>query len=52
SQRLDEWESAFADWRRLCGLLQRENAVVNERVSVLSTQVLSLSQQLRRLSGN
>lgn len=28
------------------------NAVLNERVSDLSTQVLSLSEQLRRLSGN
>jgi septal ring factor EnvC (AmiA/AmiB activator) len=52
SQRLDEWESAFAEWRSMCGLMQRENAVLNERVSDLSTQVLSLSEQLRRLSGN
>ncbi|MBK4126315.1 MbeD/MobD family mobilization/exclusion protein, partial [Enterobacter hormaechei subsp. steigerwaltii] len=33
-------------------LMQRENAVLNERVSDLSTQVLSLSEQLRRLSGS
>jgi septal ring factor EnvC (AmiA/AmiB activator) len=46
SQRLDEWESAFAEWRSMCGLMQRENAVLNERVSDLSTQVLSLSEQL------
>uniref|UniRef100_UPI00388E53EC MbeD family mobilization/exclusion protein n=1 Tax=Enterobacter asburiae TaxID=61645 RepID=UPI00388E53EC len=52
SQRLDERESAFAEWRSMCGLMQRENAVLNERVSDLSTQVLSLSEQLRRLSGN
>ena len=52
SQRLDEWESAFAEWRSMCGPTQRENAVLNERVSDLSTQVLSLSEQLRRLSGN
>ncbi|EPA7527736.1 MbeD family mobilization/exclusion protein, partial [Salmonella enterica subsp. enterica serovar Braenderup] len=52
SQRLDEWESTFAEWRSMCGLMQRENAVLNERVSDLSTQVLSLSEQLRRLSGN
>ncbi|WP_288144206.1 MbeD/MobD family mobilization/exclusion protein, partial [Escherichia coli] len=32
--------------------MQRENAVLNERVSDLSTQVLSLSEQLRRLSGS
>ncbi|MGS6284975.1 MbeD/MobD family mobilization/exclusion protein [Enterobacter asburiae] len=30
----------------------RENAVLNERVSELSTQLLCLSEQLRRLSGN
>ncbi|MDM3345573.1 MbeD/MobD family mobilization/exclusion protein, partial [Citrobacter sp. Cf116] len=30
----------------------RENAMLNERVSDLSTQVLSLSEQLRRLSGS
>ena len=52
SKRLDEWENAFAEWRSMCGLMQRENAVLNERVSDLSTQVLSLSEQLRRLSGN
>ncbi|WP_239986274.1 MbeD family mobilization/exclusion protein [Cronobacter sakazakii] len=50
--RGSEWESAFAEWRSMCGLMQRENAVLNERVSDLSTQVLSLSEQLRRLSGN
>ncbi|STR68146.1 MbeD/MobD like [Enterobacter hormaechei] len=22
SQRLDEWESAFAEWRSMCGLMQ------------------------------
>ncbi|MCV5977985.1 MbeD family mobilization/exclusion protein, partial [Escherichia coli] len=51
-KRLDEWENAFAEWRTMSGLMQRENAVLNERVSDLSTQVLSLSEQLRRLSGN
>ncbi|EGT4423378.1 hypothetical protein AUM42_21125 [Cronobacter malonaticus] len=32
SQRLDEWESAFAEWRSMCGLMQREKswpAIVN-----------------------
>ncbi|WP_276528878.1 MbeD/MobD family mobilization/exclusion protein, partial [Enterobacter hormaechei] len=42
----------FAEWQKMSGLMQRENAVLNERVSDLSTQVLSLSEQLRRLSGN
>ncbi|WP_428183688.1 MbeD/MobD family mobilization/exclusion protein [Enterobacter hormaechei] len=36
----------------MCGLMQRETAVRNERVSDWSTQVLSLSAQLRRLSGH
>ncbi len=51
-QRLNEWESAFAEWRSMCGVMQRENAVLNVRVADLSTQVLSLREQLRRLSGN
>ncbi len=33
SQRLDEWESAFAEWRRMSGLMQRENAMLSERVT-------------------
>ncbi len=49
SKRLDEWESAFAEWRTMCGLMQRENAALSERVTDLSTQVLSLSEQLRRV---
>ncbi|MGS6275446.1 MbeD/MobD family mobilization/exclusion protein [Enterobacter intestinihominis] len=40
---MDEWESAYAQWRSMCGIMQRQNAVLNERVSDLSTQVLSLS---------
>ncbi|MQA51552.1 mobilization protein, partial [Klebsiella pneumoniae] len=36
--------------RSMCGLMQRENAVLNERVTGLSRQVQSLSEQLRRLS--
>ena len=31
----------------MCGLMQRENAALSERVTDLSTQVLSLSEQLR-----
>ncbi|WP_437435783.1 MbeD family mobilization/exclusion protein, partial [Klebsiella pneumoniae] len=30
SQRLDEWESAFAEWQKMAGLMQRENAAGNE----------------------
>ncbi|EAA4174449.1 hypothetical protein F9G64_23665, partial [Salmonella enterica subsp. enterica serovar Braenderup] len=41
----------FAEWRSMCGLMQRENAVLNERVSDLSTQVLSLSEQLAACPG-
>ena len=50
SKRLDEWESAFAEWRTMSGLMQRENAALSERVTGLSRQVQSLSDQLRRLS--
>ncbi|WP_257945780.1 MbeD family mobilization/exclusion protein, partial [Klebsiella variicola] len=34
SKRLDEWENAFAEWRTMSGLIQRENAALNERVTV------------------
>nr|WP_176703081.1 MbeD family mobilization/exclusion protein [Erwinia amylovora] len=50
SKRLDEWESAFAEWWKMSGLMQRENAALNERVTGLSRQVQNLSEQLRRLS--
>jgi polyhydroxyalkanoate synthesis regulator phasin len=50
SQRLDEWEIAFVELRKMSGLMQRENAALNERVTGLSRQVQSLSEQLRRLS--
>ncbi|EAR0284418.1 MbeD family mobilization/exclusion protein [Salmonella enterica subsp. diarizonae] len=52
SKRLDEWEIAFAEWRKLSGLMQQENAALNERVTSLSRQVQSLSGQLRRLSND
>ncbi|MBM9395068.1 MbeD family mobilization/exclusion protein, partial [Escherichia coli] len=39
SKRLDEWESAFAEWRTMSGLMQRENAALSERVTGLSRQV-------------
>ena len=51
-RRLNEWESAFAEWRTMCGLMQRENAALSERVTGLSRQVQSLSEQLRRLSSD
>ena len=50
SKRLDEWENAFAEWRTMSGLMQRENAALSECVTGLSRQVRSLSDQLRRLS--
>ncbi|MGL5311482.1 MAG: MbeD family mobilization/exclusion protein [Plesiomonas shigelloides] len=52
SQRLDEWESAFVELRKMSGLMQRENARLSEQVSSLSMQVQSLSEQLRRLSNS
>lgn len=50
SQRLDEWESAFVELRKMYGLTQRDNARLNEAVSSLSQRVQSLSEQVRRLS--
>ncbi|EPL7543774.1 MbeD/MobD family mobilization/exclusion protein [Klebsiella pneumoniae] len=47
SKRLDEWENAFAEWRKMSGSMQ-----LNERVTGLSRQVLSLSEHLRRLSNS
>ncbi|HDX8255394.1 TPA: MbeD family mobilization/exclusion protein [Escherichia coli] len=35
SKRLDEWENAFAEWRTMSGLMQRENAALSERVTGL-----------------
>ncbi|MDM6737541.1 MbeD/MobD family mobilization/exclusion protein, partial [Enterobacter hormaechei] len=26
---MDEWESAFAEWRTMSGLMQRENAALS-----------------------
>ncbi|WP_394335293.1 MbeD family mobilization/exclusion protein [Enterobacter hormaechei] len=49
-EKADEWENAFAEWRTMSGLMQRENAALSERVTGLSRQVQSLSEQLRRLS--
>ncbi|MEC5810873.1 MbeD family mobilization/exclusion protein, partial [Serratia nevei] len=46
----DEWEHAFAEWRTMSGLMQRENAALNARVSDLSRQIRTLSEQLDRLS--
>ncbi|WP_373643876.1 MULTISPECIES: MbeD/MobD family mobilization/exclusion protein [Klebsiella] len=44
-QDQDEWENAFAEWRTMSGLMQRENAALSERVTGLSRQVQSLSEQ-------
>ncbi len=41
-ERLDEWENAFAEWRTMSGLMQRENAALSERVTDLSRHVQSL----------
>ncbi|MGD8027725.1 MbeD family mobilization/exclusion protein [Escherichia coli] len=43
-------ENAFAEWRTMSGLMQRENAALSERVTGLSRQVQSLSDRLGRLS--
>ncbi|MBM0990411.1 MbeD family mobilization/exclusion protein, partial [Enterobacter hormaechei] len=51
SQRLDEWKSAFAVWRRMSGLMQRESAMLSVFVSGLSRQVERLYPLLRQLQG-
>ncbi len=33
SKRLDEWESAFGEWRKMSGLMQQEGAALSERVT-------------------
>ncbi|WP_428183692.1 MbeD/MobD family mobilization/exclusion protein [Enterobacter hormaechei] len=50
SQRLDEWERAFAEWQKRSGLMQREHAALNERVTRWSQQVANLSRPLQRWS--
>ena len=35
SKRLDEWENAFAEWRTMSGLMQRENAVLKQERDIL-----------------
>uniref|UniRef100_UPI000CE50894 MbeD family mobilization/exclusion protein n=1 Tax=Salmonella enterica TaxID=28901 RepID=UPI000CE50894 len=43
SKKLDEWENAFAGWRAMFGLMQREKAGLSERGTGLSRQGQSLS---------
>ncbi|TRK27561.1 MbeD family mobilization/exclusion protein, partial [Salmonella enterica] len=50
SKRLDEGGNAFAGWRAMSGLMQRENAALSERVTGLSRQGQGLSEQLGRVS--
>nr|WP_158695084.1 MbeD family mobilization/exclusion protein [Salmonella enterica] len=50
AQQLNAWEAASLELQRMFGITQRENARLSERVSDLSRQVQSLSEQLRRLS--
>ena len=50
SKRLDEWESAFGELRKMCGLMQRDNERLSGQVMRLSQQVEHLSGQLSRLS--
>ena len=50
AQQLSAWEAASSELQRMFGITQQENAALSERVSDLSRQVQSLSEQLRRLS--
>ncbi|MGS6251323.1 MbeD/MobD family mobilization/exclusion protein [Enterobacter mori] len=47
---MDEWESAFAECQMMSGLMQRENAALNERGTRLSQQVENMTRQLQRFS--
>ncbi|EPB3261833.1 MbeD family mobilization/exclusion protein [Salmonella enterica] len=51
AQQLNAWEAASSELQRMFGITQQENARLSERVSDLSRQVQSLSEQLRRLSA-
>ncbi|MGL4756399.1 MAG: MbeD family mobilization/exclusion protein [Aeromonadaceae bacterium] len=51
AQQLSAWEAASSELQRMFGITQQENARLSERVSDLSRQVQSLSEQLRRLSA-
>lgn len=37
SKRLDEWENAFAEWRTMSGLIQRENAALAHNLALALT---------------
>lgn len=50
AQQLSAWEAASSELQRMFGITQQENARLSERVSDLSRQVQSLSEQLHRLS--
>lgn len=43
-EKAGDWENAFAEWLKVSGLMQQENAALNERV-------MNLSRQLRHLYG-
>ncbi|HEC9537623.1 TPA: MbeD family mobilization/exclusion protein [Salmonella enterica subsp. enterica serovar Poona] len=50
TQRLNEWESAFAELQKMFSLTQRDNAMLNARVMKLSQQVQHLSGRTESLS--
>ncbi len=49
-QRLNEWENAFVQLRKMFSLVQRDNAMLNGRVMQLSQQVQHLSERTERLN--
>ncbi|PAO94476.1 MbeD family mobilization/exclusion protein [Salmonella enterica] len=48
-RRLFEWECAFAELQKMHEVTQRINAILNERVVILSLQVQRLAGQVDRL---
>ena len=50
-RRLNEWESAFAELQKMHEVTQRNNAILNERVVILSSKDSLSAAQLSVTSG-
>ncbi|MBV5114645.1 MbeD family mobilization/exclusion protein, partial [Klebsiella pneumoniae] len=49
--RLVVWESSFAEWQKMSGLMQRENAALNESVTRLSIEVRTLDGRVNEITA-
>ncbi len=49
-RRLNEWESAFEELQKMHEVTQRNNAILNERVLILSHQGKRLAGKVDRFS--